>query len=143
LIKGSIDIVLVEDSDADIELTLHAMHKESAVRNVKVLRDGEEALEYFFGTELTKLPALIVLDLKLPKVNGLEVLRKLKSNLRTKSIPVVILTSSKEERDLTESYQLGVNSYIQKPLDFDAFRGAIKQLTEYWLRTNAGPPMIH
>src|SRR5579863_8773392 len=112
------DILLVEDSQADVELTLHALAKEHLANGIHVVHDGEEALEYLFSTDQNRacraLPLLILLDLKLPKVGGLEVLRRIKADERTKIVPVVILTSSKEEHDVVEGYALGVNSYIQK-----------------------------
>jgi two-component system response regulator len=137
------EILLVEDNAADVELTLHALSKEHLANRIRVARDGEEALDYLFLPNgegvLRPLPILILLDLKLPKVNGLEVLRKVKADPRTKSVPVVILTSSREERDIIEGYALGVNSYIQKPLDFVQFRDTIRQLGKYWLVTNEAP----
>jgi two-component system response regulator len=139
------DILLVEDNQDDMELTLHALRKENLGNNIHVARDGEEALEYLFCTgahadRAFAIPKLILLDLKLPKVDGMEVLRQLKANDLTKTIPVVILTSSKEERDLVKGYNLGANSYIQKPVDFDQFRETVKQVGLYWLVTNQ-PPM--
>jgi CheY-like chemotaxis protein len=135
------DILLVEDNKADVELTLHALSKENLANRIHVAQDGEEALEYLFssGDHHRPLPLLILLDLKLPKVGGLEVLRKVKSDPRTKVVPVVILTSSNEERDVIEGYALGVNSYIQKPLDFVQFRETIRQLGKYWLVINESP----
>jgi two-component system response regulator len=139
------DILLVEDSQDDMELTLHALRKENLGNNIQVARDGEEALEYLFCTGAHSdrkftVPKLILLDLKLPKVDGMEVLRQLKADDRTKTIPVVILTSSKEERDLLAGYSLGVNSYIQKPVDFEQFRETVKSVGLYWLVINQ-PPM--
>jgi two-component system response regulator len=139
------DILLVEDSQDDMELTLHALRKENLGNNIHVARDGEEALEYLFCTgphsnRPFAVPKLILLDLKLPKVDGMEVLRQLKADDRTKTIPVVILTSSKEERDLVKGYHLGANSYIQKPVDFDQFRETVKSVGLYWLVINQ-PPM--
>ena len=137
------DILLVEDNNADVELTLHALAKEHLANGIHVVQDGEEALEYLFSTDQSgahrALPLLILLDLKLPKVGGLEVLRRIKADERTKIVPVVILTSSKEEQDVVEGYALGVNSYIQKPLDFVQFRETIRQLGKYWLVTNEAP----
>ncbi len=143
---NEIEILLVEDNPADVELTMHALRQNKLANRILVVRDGEEALDYVFcrgahtGRTLDRPPRLILLDLKLPKVNGLEVLREIKSDPRTKAIPVVILTASKEERDLMDSYQGGVNSYIQKPVDFDEFRATIKQLGLYWLLVNEPPP---
>ena len=134
------DILLVEDSEADIELTLHALAKGDMANKIHVVHDGEEALEYLFGFDPegvpNDLPLLILLDLKLPKVAGLEVLRRVKADPRTRVVPVVILTSSKEERDVMEGYELGVNSYIQKPVEFQQFRETVRQLGKYWLLTN-------
>ncbi len=143
---NEIEILLVEDDPADVELTLHALRQNRLANRILVVRDGEEALDYVYcrgahsARTLNRPPRLILLDLKLPKVNGLEVLRQIKSDPRTKAIPVVILTASKEERDLMDSYQGGVNSYIQKPVDFDEFRATVKQLGLYWLLVNAPPP---
>lgn len=140
------EILLVEDNPGDIELTLHALRKNNLIKQIHVARDGEEALDYLFARGDHGDPAakrslkLILLDLKLPKVDGLEVLRAIKSNPRTKVFPVVILTSSKEEKDLINGYNLGANSYIQKPLDFGQFRETLNQLGQYWLRVNQPPP---
>jgi two-component system, response regulator len=141
-----IEILLVEDSSADAELTLHALRKNALINRVHVVQDGEEALNFLFclgvyqGRAGQPLPQLILLDLKLPKVDGLSVLRTLKEDRRTRWIPVIVLTSSKEERDLTASYDLGVNSYIQKPVDFDQFRETVRTLALYWLLVNQPPP---
>lgn len=140
-------ILLVEDNPADAELTLHALRKENVGNHIEVVSDGEEALDFIFcrgryeSRSPTDGPRLILLDLKLPKIDGLQVLREIKTNPQTRAIPVVILTSSKEERDMVESYQLGVNSYIQKPVDFDQFRETVKQLGLYWLIVNQAPPL--
>ena len=140
------DILLVEDNEADVELTLHALRLHHLANRIQVARDGEEALDFLFYRGIyaersdRPLPHLVLLDLKLPKVDGLEVLREIKANPSTRPLPVVILTSSKEERDLISSYQLGVNSYIQKPVDFDQFRETVRQLGLYWLVTNQPPP---
>lgn len=137
-----VDIVLVEDNPSDVELTLHALQKHNLANSVKVLNDGEEALDYLFvkcvpgGTEC---PHLILLDLKLPKVTGLEVLQRIRSNERTKLIPVVILTSSSEDRDRIESYKLGVNSYIVKPVEFDNFAKVVSDIGFYWVLVNRPP----
>jgi CheY-like chemotaxis protein len=144
--NNEIEILLVEDSPADVELTLHALRHNNLANRIQVVRDGEEALDYIFcqGSHSTRpfvqQPKLILLDLKLPKVDGIEVLRQVKSDPRTKVIPIIVLTSSKEEKDLVQSYQLGVNSYIQKPVDFSQFRETIKQLGLYWLLVNQAPP---
>jgi two-component system, response regulator len=139
-------ILLVEDNPADAELTLHALRKENVGNLIDVVHDGEEALDYVFcrgqfsSRSMVDSPRLILLDLKLPKIDGLQVLREIKTNPQTRAIPVVVLTSSKEERDMVESYQLGVNSYIQKPVDFNQFRETVKQLGLYWLVVNQAPP---
>ena len=144
--KAEAKILLVEDNPADIELTLHALRTEKICNHIQVARDGEEALDYIFRRAACQDrppecdPTLILLDLKLPKVDGLQVLRVLKANADTRLIPVVILTSSTEERDLVESYRLGVNSYIQKPVDFVQFRETVKQLGLYWLVVNHAAP---
>jgi two-component system, response regulator len=141
------EILLVDDDPADVELALHALRESNLVNHIKVLRDGEEALDYLFGpgSEARQAsgttPKLILLDLKLPKVDGIEVLRRIKSDPATKFIPVVILTSSKEERDLVRGYDLGVNSYIRKPVDFDQFRKIVAQVGLYWLVINQPAPV--
>src|ERR1700722_18971694 len=127
-------ILLVEDNPDDEKLTLRAMRQSDVPNIVVVARDGAEALDYIVGSH--KLPALILLDLKLPKVSGLEVLEKLREDARTRTIPVVILSSSDEERDIQESYNLGANSYIRKPVDFDEFIDSVRQLGQYWLTIN-------
>lgn len=143
--QRQIEILLVEDNPDDVELTLHALRKEKLANNIHVARDGEEALDFLFcnGTHAERSfehpPKLILLDLKLPKVDGMEVLRRLKADSRTKTIPVVILTSSREERDLINGYGLGANSYIQKPVDFDQFRQTVKTVGLYWLLINQPP----
>ncbi len=140
-----IEILLVEDNNDDVELTLHALRKENLANHIHVARDGEEALEFLFcngpyaGRSFDKPPRLVLLDLKLPKVDGMEVLRRLKADPRTSTIPVVILTSSKEERDLVKGYGLGANSYIQKPVDFEQFRETVKTAGLYWLVINQAP----
>lgn len=142
---NQIEILYVEDNPNDIELTLHAFRKNHLANNILIARDGEEALQMLYGsdivehTELENYPRVILLDLKLPKVDGLEVLRKLKSDALTKTIPVVVLTSSREEKDIVESYRLGVNSYIVKPVDFEKFMEAVKTLSLYWLLINQPP----
>ena len=142
---GEIDILLVEDSSTDVDLTLHVLRQSTLANRTCVARDGEEALEYLFGRGASNDhgPAcqvkLILLDLKLPKVDGLEVLRAIKNDPRTKVIPVVILTSSREEKDLINCYDLGANSYVQKPVDFDQFRETVEQLCLYWLLVNQPP----
>src|SRR6267143_2139123 len=142
---NEIEILLVEDNPEDVELALHALRREHLANNIFVVRDGEEALDFLFcsGAYATRSfehpPKLVLLDLKLPKVNGMEVLKRMKEDPRTKIIPTVILTSSREELDLAESYNLGVNSYIQKPVDFDQFRETVKSAGLYWLVTNQPP----
>jgi CheY-like chemotaxis protein len=139
------DILLVEDSQNDIDLALYALREENLANSIFVVRDGEKALDFLFcrgafaERSFKHPPKLVLLDLKLPKVDGLQVLKQLKSDPRTKTIPVVIMTSSSEERDLVEGYNLGVNSYIQKPVDFDQFRTTVKTLGLYWLVVNQAP----
>lgn len=138
-------ILLVEDNPDDELLTMMAFRDNKIMNNIVVARDGEEALEYLFGNgndkdrDLKVLPQLILLDLKLPKVDGLEVLHQIRSSAETMFLPVVILTSSREEMDIIKSYQLGANSYIRKPVDFEQFSEAIKQLGLYWLLLNELP----
>jgi two-component system, response regulator len=143
---SEIEILLVEDNASDEELTLHALRRNNVVNRIHVARDGEEALEFLFcrgkyeKRSFDSPPRLVLLDLKLPKVDGMEVLQAVKGDPRTRAIPVAILTSSKEERDLVRGYQNGVNSYIQKPVDFTEFREIVRQLGLYWLLVNAAPP---
>jgi CheY-like chemotaxis protein len=145
MVKIEKSILLVEDNPNDELLTILAFKDNNIMNEVIVAHDGEEALDYLFGTDehknrdLNVMPQIILLDLKLPKVDGLEVLQKIRSNERTKLLPVVILTSSKEEIDIISSYQLGANSYIRKPVDFEQFSEAIKQLGLYWLILNESP----
>jgi two-component system, response regulator len=140
-----IEILLVEDNPADVELTLRALKKHNLTNKVQVVSDGAQALDYLFGTgtfagkNTQPPPKVVFLDLKLPKVDGREVLRRMKSDPRTKAIPVVVLTSSKEESDIAESYKLGVNSYVVKPLDFDNFVDAVAHLGLYWVLLNEVP----
>jgi CheY-like chemotaxis protein len=135
-------ILLVEDNPDDVELTVIAFKKNHIANEIVVARDGAEALDYLFGTgihagrDLNIMPTLILLDLKLPKVDGLEVLKRLRENAQTKRIPIVVLTSSKEQQDIVESYNLGANSYVRKPVDFTDFINAAKQLGLYWLVLN-------
>jgi two-component system response regulator len=139
---ATIDFLLVEDNPNDLELTLHALRKHSIASRIQSARDGAEALDFIFGEgdyagrSLDQGPRVILLDLKLPLVDGLEVLEKVKSDPRTRSIPVVMLTSSREERDIVESYELGVNSYIVKPVDFEQFTESIRQVGMYWMLLN-------
>jgi len=144
-VTNEVEILLVEDNPNDVELTLRALEKYKITNKVHVVKDGPEALEYIFAKgvyayrKIEDYPKVILLDLKLPKVDGLEVLRQIKSDERTKLIPVVVLTSSKEERDLVESYRLGANSYIAKPVDFESFVKAVSELGLYWLLLNQPP----
>lgn len=134
-------ILLVEDTQSDIDLTRRALVKSHITNELVVARDGQEALDYLFGRDETQpLPVLILLDLKLPRLDGLEVLRHIRSNERTRLLPVVVLTSSNEEQDIAASYNLGVNSYIRKPVDFKQFAQAIQTLGLYWLVMNEPPP---
>ena len=140
-------ILLVEDNPDDELLAIRALKKNNISNEVVVARDGVEALDYLFGTgahtgrDMSEMPQIILLDLKLPKVDGFEVLRRLRSDERTKLLPVVVLTSSREEQDLTESYSLGANSYIRKPVNFAQFTEAIRRLGLYWLVLNESPPI--
>lgn len=135
----------MEDNPNDIELTLHAFKKNKLTNRIHVVRDGAEALEFLFATgayagrDSADWPRVILLDIKLPKVDGLEVLRQIKKDPRTRTIPVVLLTSSREERDILESYRLGSNSYIVKPVEFDQFTNAVRELGMYWLLLNRPP----
>jgi two-component system response regulator len=139
------DILLVDDSPDDTDLALIALRKENLANGIVIVRDGEEALDFLFCSGAFKHrsfdhpPKLVLLDLKLPKIDGLQVLKEIRSDPRTKSIPVVILTSSKEEQDIAMGYSLGVNSYVQKPVDFDQFRSAVKTLGLYWMVVNQPP----
>ena len=136
----NIDILLVEDNMDDAGLTIRALKKHHLANNILHLQDGEEALNFFFSTSMLNLPKLILLDVKMPKVDGIEVLRKIKSDDNLKVIPVVMLTSSKEERDVIESYKLGVNAYIVKPVEFDHFIKAVADLGFFWMLLNEPLP---
>jgi two-component system, response regulator len=142
---GRVDILMVEDNPNDEELTLHELRKYNLANKIQVVRDGQEALEYVFCTgryadrNIADQPHVILLDIKLPLVDGLEVLRQVKQDPRTRTVPVVMLTSSREERDLIESYRLGVNSYIVKPVDFNQFKESARTLGMYWLLLNRPP----
>jgi two-component system, response regulator len=139
-------IMLVEDNPDDEELTLRALRKANIVNDVLVARDGQEALDVLFGTGKyagkppRTLPAVILLDLKLPKLNGIDVLARLRADPRTRLIPVVVLTSSSEDEDMLRSYESGANSYVRKPVEFPAFAAAVTQLGVYWMLINQGPP---
>jgi len=141
-----VDLLLVEDNASDVELTLHVLKKHNLANRIKVARDGAEALDFLLSSgpnvavDPGYLPKVILLDLKLPKINGLEVLGKIRADPRTKRIPVVVLTSSREDRDLFACYELGINSYIVKPVDFAQFTQAVRQLGLYWLLLNEGLP---
>jgi two-component system response regulator len=136
---SGIEILLVEDSPADVELAVRALQKHNLANRLHIARDGAEALEFLFGAGDVPVPKMVLLDLKLPKVDGLEVLRRIKSDPATRRIPVVVMTSSREERDIVESYELGVNSYIVKPVDFEQFVRAVAELGLYWLVLNQLP----
>ena len=142
------DIVLVEDNKHDAELTIRALQKNRIVNSLIHLKDGEEALNFFFckgafsGRNITDIPKVVLLDIKMPKLDGIEVLKRIKESAATRIIPVVLLTSSKEEKDIIESYQLGVNSYIVKPVDFEGFQKAVADLGLYWLLLNQAPTYI-
>ena len=146
MIQEDPQILLIEDNPKDVKLAVHALREENLANGIQVARDGEEALDFLFcrgefaSRSFDHPPRLVLLDIKLPKVDGLEVLRAVKGDARTQAIPVVVLTSSREESDLVESYKLGVNAYIQKPVEFDAFRQAVKYLGLFWLVVNAPPP---
>jgi CheY-like chemotaxis protein len=140
-----IDVLLVEDNPRDAEMTLRTLRKHNLVNQVVHVNDGKEALDWLFGTGLyvgrdpNCHPKIVLLDLKLPKVDGLDVLRAIRTDERTRNMPVVVMTSSLEDRDVVESYKLGVNSYVVKPVDFDAFSAAVAELGHYWLLTNQKP----
>jgi two-component system, response regulator len=154
-----VELLLVEDDPNDVELTLHVFRKHHLANSIHVARDGAEALDFLFGGDTSRpgrtaspggaaldrgagpLPKLVLLDLKLPKVDGIEVLRRLRADERTRTIPVVVLTSSQDDRDLVESYQLGVNSYVVKPVDFGQFAQCAQTLGLYWLLMNHSPPV--
>jgi two-component system response regulator len=141
-------ILLVEDNPDDVELTLRALKQYNVKNQINVVRDGAEALDYLFATgaysnrDTNTMPSVVLLDLKLPKVDGLEVLQRMRADERTKLVPVVILTSSKEEQDMVNGYKFGANSYVRKPVDFTQFIEAARQLGLYWLVINEPPPQI-
>ncbi len=139
------EIVIVEDNPNDAELMIRSLKKNNLANNLILLEDGEEAMNFFFrqgkyeGVEMTEIPKVIFLDLKLPKVSGLEILKNLKTNTATRKIPVIIVTSSKEDPDIQAAYELGANSYVVKPVNFDRFKQTISQLGLYWLVVNENP----
>jgi two-component system response regulator len=143
---AALTILLVEDNPDDEVLTVRELQKQNIVNEIIVVRDGVEALEYLFGTgqyawrDVRDFPTVVLLDLKLPKVDGLEVLRRIRADDRTKHLPVVVLTSSDDQRDVVESYRLGANSYVCKPVNFDQFQEAVRHVQFYWLRLNEPPP---
>jgi CheY-like chemotaxis protein len=145
-VTNGIEILMVEDNPFDAELALRALKKHNLADKLVWVKDGAAALEFVFGhgtnghRKVGQRPKVILLDLKLPKVNGLEVLKAVKNDPRTQAIPVVVMTSSREQRDMVEGYRLGVNSYIQKPIDFDQFQTTIRDLGYYWLVVNQSPP---
>jgi two-component system, response regulator len=146
---NTIEILLVEDNLNDAELTIRELKKHNLANRLLHVKDGEEALDFIFGTgkyaglrDLSFPPKVVLLDIQMPKVNGIEILQKIKSNEQTKSTPVVMLTSSKEDPDIQKCYKLGANSYIVKPVDFEGFAAAIKNLGFYWLLLNQPPPSI-
>ena len=145
--NSAVEILIVEDTPQDLELALRALRKANLANRIEVARDGVEALDYIFcegkhtDRKIENAPKMILLDLKLPKIDGLEVLKRLKSDPRTKMIPIVVMTSSKEQSDVVESYNLGVNSYIVKPVNFEQFSEAVQKLGMYWLLLNH-PPVL-
>lgn len=144
-IKGAVDVLLVEDNPRDAELTVRTFKKQNLANRIHTVEDGAEALDFLFcrgeyiGRNGEKSPKVVLLDLKLPKVSGLEVLRAMKDSEETRYIPVVIITSSREDPDISEAYSLGVNSYVVKPVDFKSFADAMSQVGYYWLLVNQGP----
>jgi len=144
MVGAAVEILLVEDSDTDLELALRALTQAKVANRIEVARDGAQALDFLFSQgafagRVADNPQLVMLDLKLPMVDGLEVLRAIKENPATRTIPVVVLTSSHEQRDIVQSYNLGVNSYIVKPVDFDRFMAAVAELGMYWMLLNRPP----
>ncbi len=145
MLSNEVEILVVEDNPSDLELTLRALKEHNLCNHIQVARDGEEALDFIFcrdkfaGKHPDEIPRVILLDLKLPLIDGLEVLRQVRADPRTRHIPVVVLTASTEERDVVDSYTLGVNSYITKPVDFDQFREAMRTIGMYWLLLNRPP----
>lgn len=146
MMNDPVEILLVEDDRDDVELAMHALKLDRATRSIHVARDGVEALDFLFRENSTtgavqdvNIPKVVLLDMKLPRVDGLEVLRRIKADDRTSAIPVVMMSSSREERDVAESYRLGVNSYIVKPVDFDQFTEAVRKVGHYWVSLNNPP----
>jgi two-component system response regulator len=148
MIENDVEILLVEDNPSDVQLTLHAFKKHKLANKIHVARDGAEALEYLFctgafaGRDINHRPRVVLLDLKLPKIDGMEVLRQVRADPRIGDTPVVVVTSSREERDIVETYKLGVNSYIVKPVSFEQFTETAQLLGMYWLLLNQ-PPISH
>jgi two-component system, response regulator len=144
--QRAVEILLVDDNPSDVELAIHALRRDNLANQIHVAEDGQEALDFLFcrgphsDRSFARPPTVVLLDLKMPKVDGLGVLRAIRDDERTRAIPVVILTSSAEQRDLIEGYRLGVNAYIQKPVDFDQFRRVVQQIGMFWLVTNQPPP---
>lgn len=140
----AVEILLVEDDPDDLELSLMSLREHRVANRIEVARDGVEALEFLFGNDerAGRIPKVVMLDLKLPKVDGLEVLRKIRSDPATRLLPVVVLTSSNEERDRLEGYELGVNSYVRKPVSFEQFSRCVRDLGLYWLLLNEPPPSL-
>jgi two-component system, response regulator len=140
-----VEILLVEDNQDDLDMTLRSLRKANLANHIQIARDGAEALEFIFcqgahaGRKIEHIPKVVLLDLKLPKIDGMEVLKRVKGDPRTKMIPIVMLTSSKEQKDVIESYHLGVNSYIVKPVNFEGFAAAVQELGMYWLLLNQPP----
>ena len=148
MISGrTVEVLLIDDSPADVELTIHALRRNNLANSIYVAEDGKDALDFVFcrgphqGRSITDRPRVILLDLKLPKVMGLDVLRAIRASEQTRAIPVVILTSSKEQRDLIEGYRLGTSAFIQKPVDFEQFQNAIREIGLFWLVVNEPPPV--
>lgn len=143
--NDAVEILLVEDNPSDLEVSLRALKEHNLCNNIQVARDGEEALDFIFcrgpfaDRRLDEFPRVVLLDLKLPLIDGMEVLRQIRADPRTRHVPVVVLTSSTEDRDVVETYALGVNSYISKPVDFDQFRKAMELIGMYWLMLNRRP----
>jgi two-component system response regulator len=135
----AVEILLVEDNPNDVQLTLHALKRHRLTNRIRVVRDGAEALDFLFA-DGAEVPKVVMLDLKLPRVDGIEVLRAIRADSRTRMIPVVVLTSSREERDIAQTYDLGANSYIVKPVDFEQFTEAVRQLGLYWVLLNQRAP---